>query len=195
MVSAIAPIAGLQACATGKILDSDGGPTDAGGQDASIEVSILPLDGAVLDVFDAGCAKDASLGGVGVPAGSTASATTSYSTSTPNLAIDGDTTTYWNAGATTGSLTVTFPSATTFDGVHLECAALPASSETFTITGYQSGTPAQIGTSTQTVAQGVSALAPISVTAGAYDAIKIDVTSSQSWVAIAEVSLLTTYCP
>jgi len=45
------------------------------------------------------------------------------------------------------------------------------------------------------VPQGVSVLAPINVTPGAYDAIRIDTSSQQSWIAIVEVSILTPECP
>src|SRR5512143_3638290 len=81
----------LDACATGTILQEDSGaPPDAGPWDSGKDVVVLPLDGpsevdafdAAVDHFDAGCAIDASLGGIGVPAGSTATATTSYSTNT-----------------------------------------------------------------------------------------------------------------
>jgi hypothetical protein len=196
------------ACATGSILGDDAGVDAAPAQDAAKDSVVLPLDGssdgpgnadaedAPIDVFDAGCAPaDAGLGGIGIPSGSSSSATTTYSTNTADLAIDGNLGSYWNAGDVTGSLTLTLPSAQSITGVRIEAVASPASSETYTITGYQGGTPFVIATSNQSVPQGATALPTIPVTPGAYESIRIDVTSSPSWVAIAEVSLVTAYCP
>jgi len=187
---------GLTCCANGAVvIGDDGGQLDSGG---SQDVTTLPVDSgkdAAIDVFDAGCVPDGALGGIGIPAGSTASATTSYSTNTPDQAIDGDLGTYWNAGGTTGSLTITFPSPQTFDAVRLGVTALPTSDETYTISGMHDATQSQIGQSTQSAPQGGSVLSPIPVTSGTYDGLVIDVTSTQSWVAITDVSLVTSYCP
>ena len=135
---------------------------------------------------DSGCRKRA---------GSSASATTTYGSNTAIDAIDGDFGTYWNSGGFTGSLTVSFASAATLGGVRLFVSALPTTSETYTIFGYQNGNPTQIGQSTQTAQQGGGALSTIAVTPGSYDAIRVDVNGNQSWVAINEMSLTTTYCP
>ena len=189
----------LGACANGTHIESDSGtPPDSSTNDALI----LPLDAskdvaladAGVDAFDAGCV-DAALGGIGMPAGSTATATSSYDVNTPDLTIDGDITTYWNSGGTTGSLTITFPAAQTFDAVRISVTALPTCDETYTITGFQDANPVLIGSSTQSAVEGGSILQPIAVTAGTYEAIRIDVSSTQSWVAISEVALVTPYCP
>jgi hypothetical protein len=165
----------------------DGGTGDA--NDASV------MDSGV-DAFDAGCSTaDAGLGGIGIPMGTTASATSTYSTDTPDHAIDGDLGTGWNAGGFSGSLTITFPSAQSMNGVRLAAAASPGSSETYNVYGIQSSTPTLIGAATLNVPQGVSVLAPISVQVGSYDAIRIDVTAQSSWAAIIEVSVLTPNCP
>jgi len=188
----------MLACANGATTQADSGaPEDA----ATGDVLSLPLDAssdatdASIDAYDAGCDPDGALGGVGLPEGTTASATTSYETNTPDLAIDGDPSTYWNAGATTGSLTLTFPSPQTFSGVKLDVTALPACAETYAITGFQNDVPIAIGQSTQNVPQGSTVLQTIGVTIGTYDAIEIDVSSTQSWVAIGDVALVTEACP
>lgn len=197
-LSALSCLALVMGCANGQVVDDDSG---APPEDVHVnEVVTLPEAGgdakdASIDVFDAGCTPDAALGGIGLPAGTTATATTSYDVNTPDLAVDGNLGTYWNAGDLTGSLTITFSSAQTFDAVRIRATALPTSDETYTLTGYQDAVQVQIGQSTQSVAQGSSVLAPIAVTAATYDAIRIDVTSTQSWVAITEVGLVTPSCP
>ncbi len=194
----VALVAIVGACANSASPSSDSGapPSDA---HVNVDVLTIPIDtgasDASLDVFDAGCDPDCALGGIGLPAGTTATATTSYQTSTPDLAVDGDPSTYWNAGDVTGSLTITFPSPQTFDAIRIEAIALPISNETYAITGFQDAVPIAIGQSTQSVPQGSTVLAPIGVTIGTYDAIEIDVTSDASWVAIGEVALVTQACP
>lgn len=196
----------VAACAEGRLApDDDGGPpspADAGGDrvtldaPASSEAGSDALDDGGVDAMDAGCSQsDAGLGGIGVPAGTTASASSSWQTSTADKAIDGDLGTGWNAGGTSGSLTLTFAAAQPLNGVRLATAALPQSSETYTVYGYSGMTPTMIGQATLTVPQGVAVLSPINVTPGGYDAIRIDVASSQSWASIVEVSILTPNCP
>lgn len=179
-------------CANGGILlgDDAAPPEDA----ATNDVLVLPLDAAI-DTFDAGCAHDAALGGIGLPAGTTASATTTYASNVASLAIDGDEGTYWNAGDFTGSITVTFPSPTTVGGVHLYVTALPTTAETYTIYGIQVQTATQIAQSTQDAQQGGGALADIPVPSQPYDGIRIDVLGNASWVAIDEIAFTTVYCP
>jgi hypothetical protein len=185
----------LGACANAPATGDDAAaPIDSGPPD----VTKLPIDAAsdviVADVFDAGCAQDAALGGIRMPAGSNASATTSYQ-STAAMAIDGDEGTYWNAGDFTGSITVMFASPQTFDGVKLFVSALPATSETYTVFGIQDEQTSQLAQSTQTANEGGGALATIAVPNAAYDGIRVDVQGNASWVAINEIALATTYCP
>ncbi len=183
------------ACANAPATGDDASaPLDSG---PPPDVTKLPLDAASdvnADVFDAGCAQDAELGGMGMPAGSNASATTSYQ-STAAMAIDGDEGTYWNAGDFTGSITVMFASPQTFDGVKLFVSALPATSETYTVFGIQDQQTSQLALSTQTANEGGGALATIAVPNAAYDGIRVDVQGNASWVAINEIALATTYCP
>ena len=190
----------VAACAGGKIVGDDAGDTpdtNNGPPDVTVipEAALPDVKDVAIDTFDAGC-TDAGLGGIGMPAGSTATATTSYGANTPDLAIDGDFNTYWNAGDFNGSLTITFPSSQTFDAILLRVNALPTTDETYTIWGQQDQNPfVQIGQSTESAQQGGGNLTPISVTPGAYDAIRIDVAGGSSWVAIMEVALATAYCP
>lgn len=161
----------------------------------------LPLDAsadvAVVDdyVFDAGCAQDAALAGIGIPAGSSVSASGSYN-SQPADAIDGNLGTVWNAGGFTGSITIMFLSPVTIDGVKLYVDALPTTSETYTVFGIQDQQTTQVAQSTQTATQGGgNALQTIAIPNAAYDGIRIDVQGNASWVAINEIALATTYCP
>ena len=185
-------------CANGGLLigDDAAAPQDDAAQN---DVLVLPLDGApkdvAIDTFDAGCARDAAFGGIGLPAGTTASATTTYASNVASLAIDGDEGTYWNAGGFAGSITVTFPSPTTFDGVHLYVSALPTTSESYTIYGIQGTTANVIAQSTQTAQQSGGALADIAVPSQPYDGIRIDVNGNASWVAINEIAFTNSYCP
>jgi hypothetical protein len=191
---------GLLACANGSVVGDDGGTPSDGGSPPE-DVTTIPLDAgkdaldAAIDVFDAGCATDGALGGIGVPAGATATATSSTSTDLPSQAIDGDQSTYWNAGGFTGSITVAFASPVTIDGVHLWVTALPTTSETYTVFGIQDANTTQLAQSTQTAQQGGGALQTIAIPNAAYDAIRVDVVGNQSWVAIVEMAFTTTSCP
>ena len=151
------------------------------------------VDAVVIDAFDAGCAQDGAVGGIGVPAGSSATASNSYD-SAPADAIDGNLGTVWNAGGFTGSITITFPTPQTIDGVKIFANALPTTTETYTIFGIQDQQTTQLAQSTQNVDQG-SQLATIAIANAAYDGIRIDVQGNASWVAINEIALATTYCP
>ena len=186
----------VAACANGSTTGDDAAaPADSGN---SADVTKLPLGDAsadaTVDVFDAGC-TDAALGGVALPSGTTATATTAYAPTTAAMAIDGDVNTYWNAGDFTGSITVMFPSPTTVDGVKLYVSALPTTSETYAISGIKDDVTSPLAQSTQTANQGGGALQTIAIPSALYDGIRIDVQGNQSWVAINEIAFATTYCP
>ena len=197
--------AALTGCANGGLVDNDaddpipkgdGGPKDATLLD--VPTTDAPIDSGVPDTPapDSGCPQnDAGLGGILVPNGTTATATGSYQANTPDLVIDGNPGTYWNAGGYTGSITVTFPSALLLSGVRFITVASPSATETYTIYGITGGNPTMIGSQQLAVPAGASLAAPISVTQGTYDAIRIDVSSSGSWAALAEISILTPQCP
>jgi hypothetical protein len=178
--------------------DGDAAAVDATGDDATGDGAVGDdaSDVATEAPVDAGCStSDAGLGGIGIPSGSVASASSSYSTNTPNLAIDGDLSTYWNAGGYSGSITVTFPSAQTIDGLRIAATASPATNETYSVYGIQGASSTLIGSATLSVPQGINILPAIMLTAGTYDGIEVQVNGMSSWVAIAEMSLLTSGCP
>jgi hypothetical protein len=153
-------------------------------------------DGTV--VSDAGVAclsPDAGLGGIGVPAGTVATASGSYLTQTPEGVITG---TGWNAGAFSGWIELTFAAPVTLDGIQLVAGADPTATETYTLTGFQGSTSVSLGSWTDTVegnCQCAPLLPPMLFAAGSYDAIQIAVNGGASWVAINQISLLTSSCP
>jgi hypothetical protein len=148
------------------------------------------------DASDGGCSTwDAGLGGIGIPSGTTATASGSYSSNTPDKAIDMDLSTYWNSGGYSGWIQLTFPSPQTIDGVRIAAVASPPTNETYQVYGITNNNPTLIGSATLSVPGSISVLPPISLTQGAYDGIKLVVGGNASWVAVAEVSLLTTGCP
>jgi hypothetical protein len=175
---AIGPNDGAHA-GDGALEDGDGGPVDA-----PADVPHVPCS-----------TSDSGLGGIGIPSGSTATASGTYMSQTPSLTIDGNIATYWNGGGTLESLTITFPTAQTISGVAIAATASPASSETYTITGHQGGVLQNLGMATLSVPATTTILPAIGVTPGAYTDITLHVTSTTSWVAIAEVTLVTPSCP
>jgi hypothetical protein len=142
--------------------------------------------------------SDAGLAGIGIPPGTTATASGTFSPNTPDLAIDGTIATGWNAGAFTGWIQLTFPAPLAFNGIQLVADAAPTAMETYTLTGFQGNTAVPLGSWTDTVLGSCNCtvlLPPMLVAAGTYDAIRIDVQGNQSWVAINEISILTMDCP
>ena len=139
--------------------------------------------------------ESSTLGGIGVPDGTVTSASGSYPPGTPDAAVDGDLTNAWNSGQYWGWLRLDFPAPTTITGVHIAAFATPTTDETYTIAADSLSTP--IGTATRRVPAGVvpSLLAPIPVTPGTYSSITITINGELSWVAIADLSLLTQGCP
>ena len=110
-------------------------------------------DAALVDVFDAGCARRLARrhrhargldrDGVG-----------QLQLDARRTAIDGNLGTVWNAGGFTGSITITFTSPQTIDGVKIYANALPTTTETYTIFGIQDQQTTQLAQSTQNVDQG-----------------------------------------
>jgi len=143
---------------------------------------------------DAGCLAW-SLGGIGVPAGTTATASATYSTFAPSNAIDGNLATLWNAPGPTASLTLHFLKPQAITGIRMAATSSPATMESYTVTA--SGRPTTIGSGTLMV----NGLTPVTiepaidVTPGTYSGITIAVNGMASWAVINEVSLLTTTCP
>src|ERR1017187_593038 len=181
---------------------SEAGIEDAGGQDASVanngEASVEDAGNpdAQLELDGAACSNSRNgLGGIGVPAGTTATASASWN-STPANAIDGTLVPGWNAGNYTGWIALTFPAPVTLNGIALGAVSLPTTTETYTITGFQGGTSVPLGSWSDTVDTGfVVDLPPMLFAAGTYDGIRIDIQGNASWVSLSEISLLTVDCP
>ncbi len=180
-----------------------GGPDDAtmsSTADAADDGPSLP-DAGPLDeggaIEDAPVCASWALGGVGTPVGTMARATSIYTQYAASLAIDGSLTTAWWASGYQASLTITFPAPTVFSGVRLAAAAVPATSEVYTILGSDGTTVIGRATANPTVGQPptYSILPKIPVTPGAYSSITISVDGMLSWVQINEISLLTAACP
>jgi hypothetical protein len=160
--------------------------------DAGSDGTVVPDAGVACLSPDAGL--DA-LGGIGVPAGTVVTASGSYSTQTPEGVITG---TGWNAGAFSGWIELTFAAPVTLNGIQLVAGASPTATETYTLTGFQGGTPVSLGSWTDTVegnCQCSVLLPPMLFAAGSYDAIQVNVNGGASWVAINQISLLTSVCP
>ena len=118
---------------------TDGGGVDGGGADASVDSgTVIDSTTDVSDAvtaFDAACVDAAGLGGIVIPSGTVATATASYTTYTPDRAIDGDMSTVWNSGGPPGSITLTFPYPVTLDGVIVAADANPRTTETYKVYG------------------------------------------------------------
>lgn len=201
----LAALLSLAGCANGLI---DPGPADSGNStDATLDVRTKDTGAdspsfdagvdAPIDVgIDGGCwATDSGLGGIGTPTGTTATATSSYQSNVAGLVVDLDPGSYWNAGGTSGSITITFPKPQLVSGVRIATIASPASSESYTVYAISGSVASQIGTGSFNVPQGLTVNPTISVPPGTFDGIRIDVSSSPSWAAIAEVSIVTPLCP
>jgi hypothetical protein len=164
--------------------------------DVEGDTYVAPPDTTPLDTGppDTGPPDTTPPDGCGIPTGTVASASGSAS-STPDMAIDSDPSSYWNSGDYTGWLLLTFPKAQTIDSITVSAVALPVTSETYTVLGTKGGVESTIGAATMTVTGTLTTLAPIPVTKDAYDAIKISVGASASWIAIAEVTMHKIGCP
>jgi hypothetical protein len=135
------------------------------------------------------------LSGIGVPAGTVATADVfANDANAPGLAIDGDLTTQWNAGQTTGALTLTFPTPIMISSIRIHSDALPVGDETYTVT--EGSNPSPIGVATRTVPLSPGAPLPdIQVTPGVYGSITVSVDGGQSWVGIDEIWVIASGCP
>ncbi len=189
--------AGTQGDAGTDASTPDASDASTDGENAS-DAGATIADAAGASEAGSGCSiSDAGLGGIGVPAGTVATASGYYSTATPNLAIDGNIATGWNAGGYTGWIELTFPAPVTLDGIQLAVAPSPTATETFTVTGVEGSTSLSIGAWTETIEGNIGPVIvpPMLFAAGAYDAIRIDINGGASWVAANEISILTPSCP
>jgi hypothetical protein len=139
--------------------------------------------------------QGADLSGIGVPAGTVATADVSFDPAHgPGLAADGDLTTQWNAGQGTGSITFTFPTPIMISSLRIHADALPVTDETYTVTAGTSTSPIGVATRTVPLSPG-GALPDIQVTPGVYSSITIAVDAGSSWVGIDEIWIIASGCP
>lgn len=168
------------------------------GSDADATIADAGSDATGASESGSGCLiSDAGIGGIAVPVGTVATASGYYSTDTPNLAIDGNIATGWNAGGYTGWIELTFPAPVTLDGIQLAVAPSPTATETFTVTGFEGSTSLSIGSWTETIEGNIGPVVvpPMVFAASAYDAIRIEINGGASWVTANEISVLTPRCP
>jgi hypothetical protein len=172
----------------------DSSSADSGSPDTTAHDSGSP------DSSSADC-RSWALGGIGVPTGTVATASTTYSTDVPALAIDGNLATLWNATNYSGWLSLEFPTPLSITGIRMAASSSPATEETYSVTTLSGSTV--IGGATEMVNGNTSidggppyTIEPaIPITPGTYDGIIINVSESSSWIVINEVSLLTAACP
>jgi hypothetical protein len=140
-----------------------------------------------------GCVSG-DLAGIGVPVGTVATASTFLAAdATADKAIDGDTTTRWNAGDFTGWITLTFPAPVAFSGLRLHVHGSPETTESYTVTSSSSATALASATADVTPQPGL-VLPDILVPAGSYSDITITVDGGAAWVAIDAIWLLPFAC-
>lgn len=178
--------------AAGQACTSGGGCDPGLSCRASDHICVPPLPDAAPP---AGNCSAGPLGGIGIPAGTVATASASYAPSTPDGAIDGSLSTAWNSGGYSGWLKLQFPKPTALTAVHIQAGAKPTTNVTYTI-GADSQTA--IGSGTRQVVAGSatgSMLEPITVTPGTYSSLTITINGGASWVQINELALLNVECP
>jgi hypothetical protein len=178
------------------VVSNDSGIDAAIARDAGTDAVVLPDAGhdAANDTGPLAC-RGGTLGGVGLPVGTTL--TTSGGTTAPYYAIDDDLTTDWNAGAYTGWIHLTFPFGIPVQGIAIAAGSNPVTPETYTVTD---GTGAMLGSGTFSVGLvDVGEPAPrvgvVTFPLASYTDLTITVDGHASWVAIFEVSLVTSDCP
>jgi hypothetical protein len=164
-------------------VDDDGGA----GTDA-------PADAASAGDGPGDVCEEGVISGVGVPPGTVATASTSRSGDTPDHAIDGTLTTQWNAAMPTGWIEFAFSQPTTIGAVRIRAHALPASSETYTVTtGDGTTTLGSVTAQVDTNPNG-TVLPDITIPIAAYSTIRITGDGGASWLAVDEIWLLAAPC-
>ena len=160
-----------------------GGSAGAGGEAGAAAVD------AGTHSTDGGC-QGVDLTGIGVPAGTVATASSFLdSSNVPGGAIDGDLNLQWGAGTNTGWLTLTFPAPTMVSAVRIHANALPVTNEIYSISTSTSTVPLGGGTFAVPAWPG-SVLPDIQITPGLYSNLTITVNGGASWVGINELWLL-----
>jgi hypothetical protein len=159
---------------------------------------------------DAGCQGVDLLGDSGVPVGTVATASSSYSSTVygpdgavvdggitygPERTIDGDLTTGWTAPTNAAWITLTFPAPVMIAAIRLHADALPVTLETYTVSTSASTTPLATATRMVTLWPG-SVLPDIGIPPGMYSDITLTVDGMNSWVGMGEIYLLSApACP
>lgn len=137
-------------------------------------------------------AEATEMKGSPVPTGTTAfSPGGSYKTTAEKNTIDQDLITNWNSGSVKGQLELKFPQPTYLNFVQLAVLASPQANNTYTISGLKDGKWTQIS-SPATISlldKKITIMDPISVTEGLYDGIRIDASSSISYISIYEITI------
>jgi len=133
--------------------------------------------------------------GVGVPAGTVTTASSSDDTDPAVNAIDGDIVDEWSSGTTTAWITLTFPSPTMIGAIRLHADAKPANNEIFTISTSTSTVPLASFTALIPSAPGVL-LPEIKLPSGVYGDLTISVNAGSSWAGVNEIWVLpASTCP
>lgn len=145
--------------------------------------TITPPGTATLDT----CTAVTGMSGCQIPGGATATANSSYDSQTPNLAIDGNLTTSWSAGATSGTLTVTFPHGVPMAGLYVDTQASPASSQTYTVSVLDNAQWVSEGTTTVSVGTSPGVVF-LPLPAGTFDGVSLQVSDPSSWILIYEIT-------
>lgn len=185
-------------CATGggdevvNTNDANAPPTDT-----SIDTYRAPYDGAQYDgprdaifaVEDTAPTAPPKI--CDTPAGTTVTASGAYM-SAPEMTVDRNLGTAWNAGDYLGWLRVKFPAPIFVDRVRIAAHAAPDCNIVYTIHA-----ASKIGEGTRAVTGSGTWLEPIAIAPGTYGELLIDVPRADSWIAINEVRVFdsTGACP
>jgi hypothetical protein len=157
------------------------------------------VDAAAVDAgthaTDAGC-QGVALSGIGVPAGTVATASNFDADDTPGMAIDGDLGNEWSSDTYVGWITLTFPSPTMISAIRVHADALPATTEIFTVSTSTSTVTLASATVLITTAPPGTLLPDIQIPPALYSNITLTVNAGASWVGVNEIWLLSApACP
>ncbi|HSY42060.1 MAG TPA: hypothetical protein VLA79_21140 [Polyangia bacterium] len=151
---------------------------------------------------DAGC-QGVDLPGIGVPAGTVVTASSSLTsiygpdasiidagfTYGADRVIDGDITTEWISGAYGAWITLTFPAPVMVSAIRVHADALPVTTEIYSVSTSTLAAPLGSATYPVTLSPG-TVLPDIQITPGMYSNLTLTVSGGASWVGIDEIWLL-----
>lgn len=128
------------------------------------------------------------------PGGSSATATSYYSSSVPDNAIDCNTSTSWTVPGGSGTITITLGAPEDLYGLSLLVSASPTSTNTYQVNAMVGGAWQQVGSATATV--GSTSTVPVTLTTpGVYSEIQIVAYSNMSWIGMFEAYLVVATTP